>query len=48
MVITPLLKLRDFERSFEIHTNASDISIGVGLMYDGHLVAYESEKLQEK
>jgi len=28
MVSTPILKLPDFERPFEIHTDASDFSIG--------------------
>jgi len=45
MVSTPILKLPDFERPFEIHTNSSDFSIGWVLVQDGHPLAYESRKL---
>ena len=48
MVTTPILKLTDFERPFEVHTDASNFAIGGVLMQDGHLVAYESRKLQDR
>ena len=48
MVTSPVLKLPDFERPFEVHTDASDFAIGGVLMQDGHLVAYESRKLQDR
>eukprot|EP00253_Pinus_taeda_P026211 PITA_26211 len=48
MVTTPILKFPDFGRPFEVHTNASDFSIGGVLMQDGHPVAYESRKLQDR
>ena len=45
MVTAPILKLPDFKRPFEVHTDALDFAIGGVLMQDGHLVAYESQKL---
>jgi len=48
MFTTPILKLPDFGRPFEVHTDASDFSIGGVLMQDGHPVAYESRKLQDR
>lgn len=45
MVTTPILKLLGFERPFEVHIDASDFATGGVLMQDGHLVAYESQKL---
>ena len=48
MITAPILKLPDFERPFEVHTDASDFSIGGVLMQDGHPVAYESRKLQDR
>ena len=48
MVTTLILKLPDFERPFEVHTDASDFAIGGVLIQDGHSVAYESRKLQDR
>ena len=48
MVTAPILRLPDFERSFEVHTDASDFAIGGVLLQDGHPVAYESRKLQDR
>jgi len=48
MVTAPILKLPDFGRLFEVHTDASDFSIGVVHMQDGYPVAYESRKLQDR
>jgi len=45
MVTTPILKFPDFEKPFEVHTDASTFSIGWVIMQDGHSVAYESQKL---
>eukprot|EP00253_Pinus_taeda_P003877 PITA_03877 len=45
MVTAPMLKLPDFERPFEVHTDASNFAIGGVLMQDWHPVAYESRKL---
>ena len=44
MCSQPVLKLPDFTKSFEIHTDASDVSYGAVLIQDGHPVAYESKK----
>lgn len=48
MVTTPILKLPNFKRPFEVHNDASDFSIGGVLMQDGHSVAYESQKLEDR
>jgi len=48
MVTAPILKLPDFGRLFEVHTDASDFAIGVVHMQDGYPVAYESRKLQDR
>jgi len=37
-----VLKLPDFEKSFEVHTNASDKVVGGVLVYKGHPVAFKS------
>jgi hypothetical protein len=40
-----VLKYSEFDKEFEVHTDASSFAIGGVLMQDGHLVAYESRKL---
>lgn len=41
----PILKLPDFELLLEVHTDASDKAFGCVLVQEGHLVAFESRKL---
>ena len=43
----PILKLPDFEKPFEVHTDASDRAISVMLVQDGHPLAFESKKLKD-
>jgi hypothetical protein len=43
----PMLKLSDFEKAFEVHTDASDKAVGGVLVQKGHPVAFESRKLSE-
>ncbi len=42
-----MLKLLDFDKDFEIHSDASDFAIERVLMQDGRPVAFESKKLNE-
>jgi hypothetical protein len=42
-----VLKLLDFDKDFEIHSNAFDFAMGGILVQDGRLVAFESKKLSE-
>jgi hypothetical protein len=42
-----MLKLPDFDKDFEIHSDASDFAIRKILMQNGRLVAFESKKLSE-
>lgn len=42
-----MLKLPDFSLPFEVHTDASDRAINGVLVQDGHLVAFESRKLED-
>ncbi|CAL9136572.1 unnamed protein product [Musa textilis] len=43
----PVLELSDYGKSFEVHTDASDLATEGVLMQEGHQVAYESRKLNE-
>jgi hypothetical protein len=42
-----VLKLPDFDKDFEIHSDASNFAIGGFLVQDGRSVAFESKKLNE-
>ena len=42
-----MLKLPDFTKPFEIHTDTSDVAYGAMLIQDGHPVAYESKKFSD-
>jgi hypothetical protein len=41
------LGLPDFEKPFEVHTDALDRAIAVVLEQKGHLIAFESRKLND-
>jgi len=47
LVKVPVLKLPDFDKDFEIHSDASDFAIGGVIVQDGRPVAFESKKLSE-
>jgi len=47
LVKASVLKLPDFDKEFEIHSDASDFAIGGVLLQEGRLVAFESKKLGE-
>jgi hypothetical protein len=47
LVKASMLKLLDFDKDFEIHSDASDFAIGKVLVQDGRPVAFESKKLSE-
>jgi len=47
LVKAPVLKLPDFDKDFEIHSDGSDFAIGGVIVQDGRPVAFESKKLSE-
>jgi hypothetical protein len=47
LVKAHVLKLSDFDKDFEIHSDAFDFAIGGILVEDGRLVAFENKKLSE-
>jgi len=47
LVKAPVLKLPDFDKDFEIHSDASDFAIGGVIVQDGRPMAFESKKLSE-
>jgi hypothetical protein len=47
LVKTPVFKLPNFDKDFEIHSNASDFAIGGVLVQNGRPMAFESKKLSK-
>jgi hypothetical protein len=47
LVKAPVLKLPNFDKDFEIHSDAFDFAIGGVIVQDGRPVAFESKKLSE-
>ncbi len=47
LVKASVLKLPDFDKEFEIHSDTSNFVIGGVLVQDGRRVAFESKKLGE-
>ncbi len=47
LVKVPVLKLLDFDKDFEIHSDASDFAIRGVLVQEGRPMAFESKKLSE-
>jgi len=47
LVKVPVLKLPDFDKEFEIHSDVSDFAIRGVLLQEGKAVAFESKKLNE-
>jgi hypothetical protein len=46
LVKAPVLKLPDFDKDFEIHSDTSDFAIGGVIMQDGRPVAFERRSFQ--
>lgn len=44
---TPILAIPNFDRLFEVETNASKLETGASLMQEGRLAKYFSDKLCE-
>ncbi len=42
---TPVLRFMDFIKPFEVHINASEITIDKVLMQDRHPIAFKNKKL---
>lgn len=47
MCCTPVLKLPEFDKPFEVHTDACILGLGGVLIQEGRPVAYESKKFSE-
>jgi hypothetical protein len=47
MVKALVLKLPNFDKDFEIHSDAFNFAIGGVLLQDGRPMAFESKKLSE-
>jgi len=47
LVRAPMLKLPNFDKDFEIHSDASNFAIGGVIVQDGRPMAFESKKLSE-
>ncbi len=47
LVKAPVLKLPDFDKDFEIHSDAFNFAIGGVIVQDGRPVTFESKKLNE-
>ena len=43
----PVRKLPNFTKSFEIHTDVSDVAYGAALIQDGYPIAYESKNISD-
>lgn len=43
----PMLKLPNFNKPFKVYTDASDKAIDDVLVLEGHLIAFESQKLKD-
>lgn len=48
LTLALVLALPDFTRPFKVQSDALNFVVGGVLMQDGHLVAYESRKLQDR